>query len=269
MEVLLLVGYFRENKIVSWTVQAAKEALSQAQAQALSTSLGASALLGFDTETTGISLSKDAICSATLVLKWPNTTWDSYGVIPWIINPHQAVHPEASKVNGFTDEYLQEHGVEPVQALEEIASIITLAQQKHIPLLAYNAPFDVHMLEQNLTRWGLPTIQERLAQSSDELLVVDPLVIDRAISNREGRRTLTATTYYYGVVPHGDFHDATADTIAAVDLMEPITRLYPQINELPLQQLMSWQRQAHETQQASYAQWAEQHGRSVRRTSWL
>lgn len=254
---------------MSWTISTAIQTLEQLQEQPLTTTLANSALLGFDTETTGINTDSDAICSATLVCKFPGMSWQDYGVLPWIINPHQPIAPRASAVNGFTDEYLQTHGQEPEQALEEIASVITLAQRKHIPLLAYNAPFDVAMIEHNLKRWGLPTIQQRLEQTSDTLIVVDPLVLDRAVSHRAGKRTLSATTYYYGVVPHGDFHDATADTIAAVELIEPMTRLFPQISNLTLEQLMTWQRNAHEQQQESYIQWAAKNGKRAWRSNWL
>jgi DNA polymerase III subunit epsilon len=237
------------------------QAITEAPQQDESTALSQSWLLGCDTETTGTG-SEDAIVSASLVLRNPETGFDEDVIAEWIINPHRHISAGASQVNGFTDEYLQANGMEPAEALTAIGSIITKAQSKNIPLLAYNAPFDVRMLSNDLQRWDLVPLPE-------DLLVVDPLIIDREISHRRGKRTLTYTTEYYGVEPHGDFHDATADTIAAVDLIKPISTLYPQVGALKLGELMDWQRQAHEKWRVSFNEWMSSHGRGPVTDSWL
>ena len=241
-------------------------ALDAAPHQTADQTLADSWLLGFDTETTGIAPGRDAICSASLVLRDPTKGYEADVVGEWLINPHRPIAPAASRVNGFTDAFLQEHGGEPTELLEQIANIIAKAQNHGIPLLAYNAPFDVHMLEGDLARWGLTPLNDRLR---GELTVVDPLVIDREISHRKGRRTLTDTTFYYGVEPHGDFHDATADTIAAVDLIAPITRLYPQTGRIALGELMDWQRDAYRRWQDSLNQWLTSKGRAPSTDSWF
>ncbi|MCI1984246.1 MAG: DNA polymerase III subunit epsilon [Bifidobacteriaceae bacterium] len=245
-------------------------------AQADTTTLAQSYLLGFDTETTGVSPSRDAIVSASLVLRNPATGHEGDVVGEWVINPHRPISPGASAVNGFTNEFLEEHGSEPTEALEEVAAIIAAAQERSIPLLAYNAPFDVEMINADLTRWELPTIAERaqptqlVAQTLQNApLVVDPLVIDRAVSRRRGKRTLTDTTFYYGVQPYGDFHDATADTIAAVDLIKPMTTLYPQAGGIELNNLVEWQREAHKKWAENFNSWLASKGRRPISTSWL
>lgn len=243
------------------------EAINAAPEQNTDTTLGESWLLGFDTETTGTIAGKDAIVSATLVLRNPAVGGDADVIGEWIINPHRRMNPRASAINGFTDEFLAEHGEEPVDALEHIAATIAAAQRKRIPLLAYNAPFDVHMLAADLERWQLPTVDDRLDNST--LLVVDPLVIDRSISRRSGKRTLTYTTEYYGVEPNGDFHDATSDTIAAVDLIQPMATLYPQVGRITLNDLMEWQRNAHSTWRESFNAWLSKRGRQPVHDAWL
>ena len=237
-------------------------ALSAAPEQSKDTALPDSLLLGFDTETTGTYAGRDAIVSATLVLRDPSAGYAGDTVGEWVINPHRPMNPRASAVNGFTDEFLAEHGEEPQEAIARIAQLIETAQSKRIPLLAYNAPFDVRMLEGDLRRWKLTTLP-------NGLLVVDPLVIDRAISKRSGKRTLEYTTEYYGVDPHGDFHDATADTTAAVDLIAPISTLYPQVGHLTLAELMDWQRNAHAAWRDNFNAWLGRKGRQPVRDTWL
>ncbi|MBW3087295.1 DNA polymerase III subunit epsilon [Bifidobacterium sp. 82T24] len=242
------------------------EAIDNAPSQPDDRTLAESWLLGFDTETTGVVPGRDAICSATLVLRDPAKGHDGDVLGEWLIDPHRPISPGASRVNGFTDEFLKANGGDPVELVERIARIVAAAQNKGIPLLAYNAPFDVHMLQGDLHRWGLAPLEER---QHSGLRVVDPLVIDRRISHRKGKRTLTATTEYYGVVPHGDFHDATADTVAAVDLMEPITRLHADVAALRLGELMAWQRAAHEQWRESFNRWLASRGRRPVTEGWF
>jgi DNA polymerase III subunit epsilon len=242
--------------------------IESTETQSTLTALGDSWLLGFDTETTGAAPGNDAIVSATLVLRNPQTGHEDDTIGEWLINPHRHISAGASRVNGFTDSFVQEHGAEPKETLEEISAAIVAAQERNIPLLAYNAPFDVKMLQGDLQRWRCDSgITDAL--ENDRLLVVDPLVIDRAVSHRSGKRTLSATTEYYGVDPYGDFHDATADTIAAVDLVTPMSTLYPQVGHLALGDLMEWQRSAHRTWKESFNRWLESKGRRPIREGWF
>lgn len=243
------------------------DAIESCAVQPGDTTLADTLLLGFDTETTGTLPGEDAICSATLVLRDQSRGHDGDVIASWLINPHRPVSPGASRVNGFTDDYLQANGEEPAEALERLASIIAAAQNRRIPLLAYNAPFDVRMVSGDLLRWRLTPLDGRL--DADELLVVDPLVIDRQVSHRKGKRTLTDTTFYYGVQPHGDFHDATADTIAAVDLIRPIATLYPQTGSITLDGLMDWQRSAYAQWRDSFNRWLVDRGRTPIHDRWL
>lgn len=237
------------------------DAISLAPDQNDITPLSQSWLLGFDTETTGTRPTSDAIVSATLVLRDPDHAHNNDVTAEWIINPHRPMNPKASEVNGFSDAFLSSHGQEPHDALADIRGIISLAQRKRIPLLAYNAPFDVRMLDGDLERWNLPSL--------DDLVVVDPLVIDRAVSKRAGKRTLEYTTRYYGVEPLGDFHNATADTVAAVDLLPAMSTLYPQVARLTVGELMAWQREAHTQWQDSFNRWLAGRGRRPIHDTWL
>ena len=275
-------------------------------AQDPSTPLAASALLGLDTETTGLRVGRDGIVSASLVLRDPTLGKGGDVRATWLIDPHVPISPGAAAVNGFTDEYVAEHGAEPIVALEQIASLIALAQSRRVPLLAYNAPFDVGMLAGDLRRWSLPSMADRMAnvtngaddaddataarvaEASDggacddgdaaddaardpwpAALIVDPLVIDRAISTRKGSRSLEHTAAYYGVEPQDDFHDATTDTIAALDLIAPMARLFAQVDALVLDDLMAWQRKAYVAWRDQFNEWARSKGRRVIDHGWF
>ena len=242
------------------------DTISTITPQEPSTPLSRSLLLGFDTETTGARPGSDAIVSATLVLRNPETGYEGDASQEWLINPHRPMSAGASKVNGFTDAYLQSHGDDPQESLPAMASIIDAAQQRNIPLLAYNAPFDVTMLTGDLRRWGLQIPTDGKHRG---MLIVDPLVLDRAVSKRHARRTLTDTTEYYGVEPHGDFHNATADTVAAIDLIAPMTTLYPQLARIEIDQLMQWQRNAYEQWKTSFNRWLTSRGRRPIHDTWM
>ena len=243
-----------------------EQALQSAPQQEGSTRLGDSWLLGFDTETTGTKPGKDGIVSASLVLRDPAKGYSEDAVATWIINPHRHISKGASRVNGFTDQQLAAEGMEPDLATAQIAGCIARAQDKRIPLLAYNAPFDVHMLDGDIAHWCAGSVNPL---SEGDLLVVDPLVLDREISHRSGRRTLGMTSEYYGVIPHGNFHNATADTVAAVDLIKPMTTLFPQVARITMDSLMDWQRQAQAKWREQFNQHLISQGRRPVTDSWL
>ena len=242
------------------------EAIEAAPEQPGAVPLADSWLLGFDTETTGARPGRDAIVSASLVLRNPQRGHRGDVTEEWLINPHRPMDPRATRVNGFTDDYLVSHGGEPTVAVEQVARAIAGAQARGIPLLAYNAPFDVGMMEGDLRRWKLASLRERI---DGRALVVDPLVLDRAVSHRHGRRTLSDTTEYYGVEPEGDFHAAASDAVAAVDLVAPMTSLHPQLQHLTLDALMDWQRRAHREWLESFNAWLQARGRRPAHDGWF
>ncbi|WP_018143847.1 exonuclease domain-containing protein [Alloscardovia criceti] len=246
--------------------------------QKRTTTLSDTYILGFDTETTGVSYGKDSIVSASLVLRNPAQGFEADVTGYWEINPQMEVNPFASRVNGFTTQYLQEHGEDQKTAITRLSDIIVAAQLKNIPLLAYNAPFDIHMLNGDLKKIGssdLVTLtrdkdaDNLITQTERELLIIDPLVIDRTISKRRGPRKLVDTTEYYGVHPHGSFHNALADTVAAVDLVEPMTRLFPQVAAVSLENLMAFQRDGYQAWKQQYNEYLKKNNRRLIQGSWL
>lgn len=210
--------------------------------------LSQSAFLGFDTETTGLNAQKDSIVSASLVLRHADKNITPDIRYEWYIKPFTPLSEAAAKVNGLTIEFLEINGREGSEALEEILDIISRAQNNNIPLLAYNAPFDISMLRSNGQHYHLLGLGARLQPPTrTDLLVADPLIMDRSLSDRAGRRTLSSVTEHYGISPEGEFHNALADTIATADLMQSLIGTYQILENLTLENLMSWQRESHKT----------------------
>ncbi|MDO4913825.1 MAG: exonuclease domain-containing protein [Bifidobacteriaceae bacterium] len=238
------------------------EALNQAPHQTLSTLLRDSWFLGFDTETTGINPKEDGIASACMVLRNPEFNRDGDVIGEWLINPERPMNPIASQVNGFTDEYLQEHGQDAKEGLLQMKEVIELALSKNIPILAYNAPFDIRQLQGDLEYFNLPSL-------SENLLVIDPLVIDKKFCIRRGKRNLATTAEYYNITPFGDYHNATADTVVAIDVMQSICSNFDMVANTALSDIMTAQRIAFKQSQDSFNQWAKSQGVRERHDTWL
>jgi len=225
-----------------------------------------------DTETTGVDPHTDRIVTAAIVDIHPGRRPD---VIHWTIDPGQDIAEEATAVHGYTrDRVLDLVGGEgmalrigdgkneqmPAEAaLGELAGLTAMAMHREIPLVVANAPFDLTLLEAELTRYGIDTLASR---PSGVRGVVDPMVIDRAFDTyrkacyrapgcdpeagthacggcRGSRqhdcggcgvtdRKLESLCRHYGV-SLVDAHDAAADALAAARLAVRLGGLWRQI----------------------------------------
>lgn len=196
--------------------------------------------LGFDTETTGVSVKRDRIATASLI--WREGGNDR--VENWIINPGIPMPPQATAVNGLTDEFLAQNGEKPVVALEEIASRLASAMDSGIPAVGFNVSYDFQILEAELARHGLETLRERLGGALQP--IIDPLVLDRALDRyRPGKRRLAMVCAAYGLGENRDFHRAEADVTATLDLLSAMVDRYEELREMTLVELQQFQRDRH------------------------
>lgn len=201
--------------------------------------------LGFDTETTGVNTGKDRIVTAALIHRQDGVTTEK----TWLINPGVDIPVEASNIHGVTTEHARAHGMDPQVGLEEIATELVKHLQTQAPVVAFNATFDVSILEAELTRHGLVPVSQRVQDGWSP--VIDPLVLDRAVDRfRKGKRKLVDLCAYYGVVETGTLHTADADVIATLDVLDLIIAKYPQLAQMSLTDLHSYQIRAHD-------QWAQ------------
>ena len=197
-------------------------------------------LLGLDTETTGVDVDVDRIVTAALVLREPGGTH----VRTWLLDPGVEIPAEATAIHGVTTAHAAASGASPRVALDEIATLVVDAQGDGVPLVAYNAAFDLSLLDVELARHDLPTLAARLGRPVRPVL--DPLVLDRWWDpDREGKRRLVDLCARYGVVDVGTLHTADADVLATLDVLDALLRAFPDRGALPPDVLHDLQVVAH------------------------
>lgn len=203
------------------------------------------ALLGFDTETTGVDVAQDRIVTAALVHRDPTGT----RVRSWLIDPGVEIPAGATAIHGITTAHARLHGAAPAVALEEIAAALAAALGDGTPIVAFNASYDLDLLDAELRRHGLETLPGRLGRQVAP--VIDPLVLDRAVDQfRRGKRKLVDLCAVYSVTDTGSLHTADVDVVATLDVLERIVERHPQLGELTLADL-------HEYQVTEHRRWAE------------
>ncbi|WP_435299452.1 exonuclease domain-containing protein [Timonella sp. A28] len=221
--------------------------------------------VGFDTETTGVSTDNDRIVTAAIVVRTPEETT----IQTWLIDPGIPIPVEASNIHGITTEHAQEHGQQPVEALEEIAELISGYLRGGAPLVAFNATFDVTILNAELTRHGLPTLDERIGRPTSP--VIDPLVLDRALDRyRRGKRKLVDLCSVYGIQETGTLHTADADVVATLDVLARMLQKYPDVARMGLPELHTYQATAHKRWAHNFNAFLARQGNTDRvETTWL
>ncbi|WP_031078425.1 exonuclease domain-containing protein [Streptomyces sp. NRRL WC-3742] len=203
-------------------------------------------LVGFDLETTGTEPAVDRIVTAALV--------DTVGAVrvggaTWLLDPGVPIPAEAEAIHGIGDDLARRKGRPAKEAVEEIAAALCERLAAGRPVVAFNAPFDLSLLDAELGRHGLPTLAQRLGGPVGPVL--DALVIDRAVDKyRKGSRTLQRVCEVYGV-ELTDAHEAGSDALAAVRVAVALAERYPaEVGGLGLEQL-------HRRQIGWYREWAE------------
>lgn len=182
----------------------------------------------FDLETTGVDVDTSRIVSACVAVLDESgevvARWD------WLADPGIDIPEGASAVHGITTERAQADGRSANIVIAEITQTLRVLFATGAPLVVYNAPYDLTLLDRESRRYGL-------APLDGEMIVIDPLVIDKAVDRyRKGKRTLEVTTGIYGVALD-DAHDAGADAIAAGRVAQAMLKAYPDELDIPLADL--------------------------------
>lgn len=163
----------------------------------------------FDVETTGVNPIEDRIVSAFFgILR--DGEWEYQR--SWLVDPGIPIPAGAAEVHGISTERAREYGLPPDVAIGQILqSIEDACEDENIPLVAYNAPFDLTMLTAEAERYGFYPLE------LDRYQVIDPLVLDKGIDKyRRGSRKLVDTARHYGIeVDESKAHDAAYDCYLA------------------------------------------------------
>lgn len=197
-------------------------------------------LLSFDCETTGVSPTTDRL--VTIALVEANATERTSESDHWVIDAGIDIPEEASDIHGWTTERVRAEGVPPETVLDDVAARIRSHLHRGLPLVAYNASFDLTFLNAELARLDLEPIDPRP--------VVDPFIIDKHIDRyRKGKRTLTACADHYNVSLDGA-HDAAADALCAARLAWRVGQI-PPVADMTLDELhdsqVTWAREQAES----------------------
>ncbi|MBX6386661.1 MAG: 3'-5' exonuclease [Microbispora sp.] len=203
------------------------------------------AMLAWDTESTGVDTETARIVTVALAWIRPGEPVTSKH---HLINPGVEIPAAATAVHGITTEQARAEGRPPAEVLEEVAADLVDALRDGWPLVGMNVCYDFTLLDRELRRHGLPTLEERLG--GPVAPCVDAYVLDRHVRPRvRGKRTLTALCEAWGVRIDGA-HDANFDALAAARVAWMIAHRTPVIGSMGLAELHELQVRARAEQQA-------------------
>lgn len=181
-----------------------------------------------DTETSGLDRTADRILSLALILV------DAEGrVLPGgiyqLVNAGIEVPDELLAIHGLTQERLEREGILPEQLFPHVLELLDAAAQWRVPLVVFNAPFDLSFLAAECRRLRLGHSQAILSS----LQVLDPLLLDRTWDKfRPGPRRLMAVAQRYGVDTiwkaafMAEAHSALSDAYTAERVSRQLLKQY-------------------------------------------
>jgi len=214
--------------------------------------------VAFDTETTGVAVATDRIVTAALVRR---ALHDDVPLTSraWLVDPGVEIPAGATAVHGISTEHARTHGRSPVEALEEVAAELAASVRAGETVVAFNASYDLTILDHELHRHGLTPLAERL--DGAPLTVIDPLILDRTFDRyRKGKRTLSHLCTVYGVAVTEELHSADADASVTLGVLARIALRYPRLVEMDRAALMEFQREEHRAWAVGFNEWRERRG---------
>lgn len=211
----------------------------------------------FDLETTGVEPLVDRIVTASFIVEQPNG--DVTFARDWLVAVEVDIPEEATGKHHITTEYAREHGDPIDEVIIDIYRVLDKNWECGRPLVVYNAPYDLTMVNAELTRAGF----EPMRVSSHHRPVLDPLICDRTLDKYvkgKGQRQLQPTCERYQIpLTDDDAHSSAGDCLASARLMRAIGRRYPRLTAQPLAVL-------HDLQTQWQATWAREFESYLRRT---
>ena len=201
--------------------------------------------IAFDIETTGLEIDHARIVTAAAVSFRNSEPTD---VRTWLIKVDVEIPSAASEVHGITDEISQRDGQEQAQALAEIQRCL---EESGLPIVSYNAGFDIPILDANLARFGRAPL--RVAA------VICPWIIDKQFNKYvrgKNQRRLKPTAERYGIeLSDADWHGAQADAIAAGRILIAEGAAYAMVRETAPAELSALISDWRVQQDAEFREW--------------
>jgi DNA polymerase-3 subunit epsilon len=174
-------------------------------------------MAAFDLETTGVDPETARIVTATIA----RIHGADVQTLHRLVDPGVPIPAEATAIHGVSTERAHAEGVDPATACARILAELDEAWTGGRPVVIYNAPYDLTVLDRELRRHCSVNLDGVIGP------VIDPFVVDKHVDPyRRGSRTLTATCGHYGVALT-DAHTSTGDALAAARLAWRLAQLYP------------------------------------------
>lgn len=219
--------------------------------------------LGFDTETTGVDVTRDRLVTAALVLRPGGAHPTGPDVeTTWLADPGVEIPAAATQVHGISTEQARTQGRPLPEVLDELATALVDHWRQGYPVVAFNAAYDISLVNNELTRHGVGSFEERLG--GDPAPVIDPLVLDRALDRyRRGKKTLAAMAPVYGVELSEDAHTAEVDVAMTLDVLASMAGRYPRITAMDGRELHDFEVEAHRAWAVDFEKWLRSKGRDA------
>lgn len=190
-------------------------------------------LAAFDIETTGVDTELDRIVTAAVSLVGGGQPSEHRS---WLVNPGIEIPAGATAVHGITTERARADGRMASEAVDEITAVLAAQLRAGVPIIAFNARFDLTILDREAQRYGLQRLVE-LVGGADSMLVVDPHVLDKQVDRfRRGKRTLSAVCEHYRV-RLDQAHEANSDALAAARVAYRLGAEFAQLGDSDLKAL--------------------------------
>jgi len=210
-------------------------------------------MLAFDLETSGPDPEQARIVTACA----GSASAAGWEPTQWLLKQDGPIPDGAIAVHGITTEHANEHGRDAAECVLEIRNVILTAWSKGYPVVIYNAPFDLTVLDRESRRHGHGPLNITGP-------VLDGLVIDKAVDQfRRGSRRLADVCAHYGIALD-DAHDATADARASARLVWKLAGILPGAAlRDDLAEVTAWQQAQYAEQRRSFAAYRRRQGQPI------
>lgn len=214
-------------------------------------------IVAFDLETTGTDRHRDRIVKAAVVVIPPQATGRRKpDPRRWLADPGVEIPVQTTEIHGVTTEQARREGQPAAEVVTQVAEHLADVWTAEVPLCAFNATFDLTLLNAELRRHH----SRSLSLGGP---VVDPLGIDLHLDpGRVGERRLRNVCDHYRVALV-QAHDEVEDALAAARLAWRLAKKHPdEVGLVALAELHQWQAEWFRARKTEFADRKDQQARS-------